>query len=71
MGAFFSKKKPTCDALKLKGSVLVVAKRSRGGYPLEHLSLTNLSWRVFGVIQNPSGFGVFRQIPILDFKGFG
>ena len=29
-----------------------------------------LSWRVFGVIQNPSGFGVFRLMSHPGFKGF-
>ena len=30
-----------------------------------------LSWRVFGVIQNPSGFGVFSPVLPRGFKGFG
>ena len=47
---------------------------SRGGPPPCVLApdhtVTNLSWRIFGVIQNPSGFGVFRPVLPRGFKGF-
>ena len=45
-----------------------------GGPPWssEHdLSKIEISRRVFGVIQNPSGFGVFRPMSTPGFKGFG
>ena len=53
----------------LKGKVLLVSKLARGDPPA-NLTLTNLSWRIFGVIQNPSGFGVFRPVLRRGFKGF-
>ena len=58
--------------LWLKGKVILVLFWSRGGCVLapDH-TVTNLSWRIFGVIQNPSGFGVFRPVLPRGFKGFG
>ena len=71
------KKNPGSDALKdpsLKGSVPVVKKNYRGDPPCSSgpdLSKIEISRRVFGVIQNPSGFGVFRPMSTPGFKGFG
>jgi len=62
------------DRPPLKGSVLVVTKVARGDPPLasgHDLSKIEISRRVFGVIQNPSGFGVFRPMSTPGFKGFG
>ena len=42
-----------------------------GEESVHDLSKIEISRRVFGVIQNPSGFGVFRPMSTPDFKGFG
>ena len=64
----------TFQNMYLKGSVLALARSVRGDPPwliwggwLEW----PLTLRDFGVIQNPSGFGVFRPMSHWCFKGFG